>query len=41
MDTVRNRIDGAALQKMRTYDPQPIVQELLTGDGAGVFDVVE
>lgn len=31
----------AALQKMRTYDPQPIVQELLTGDGAGVCVVMD
>ena len=31
----------AALQKMRVYDPQPVVQELVTGDGAGVCVVMD
>lgn len=31
----------AALKKMRTYDPNPIVQELIEGDGAGVCVVMD
>lgn len=31
----------AALQKMRVYDPQPVVQELVSGDGAGVCVVMD
>ena len=32
---------GKALEAMRAYDPEPVVQELITGDGTGVSLVMD